>query len=584
MKNPDSSGLGKPVSSLEYLEQPCEDGIKQEQSNVPDCHPDTESLTPTKSIKTRKAKTTTSKSKSSCTPGSPATNKKTTLKDKKPTLKKNTVKKEKKIVSPTFTILHPDSISKGEALSRFWIQSKKEKYEQLSWLPKIDWQGLDSNSSNGYAVNTAQKSWFSITTVQHQPKNLEQTSSPSFKFTVANGTAVGDTIPKKLKKTLKLRLYPTKAQKQILDKWASGSRYTYNKTLATLNNPRDKCRNWMKLRNRYVTLKRNNKYINTFFNNKKWLLDTPKSVRLSAVKEVIKNRKACFTKKKKGNINTFFLRFKSRKKELKEGWSIGIEKNNVFKEDNKLSIFPDFLGDIKYGRTKQLHKLIPGDKPAADPRIQKDAFGDYYMNVVLEVNIKKPPKVHTNVRSYDPGCKIYLAGYSPCGKADIIGKGCDDKVLEFLYELDDLYSLKSSSGSDPGLNKKIIQVRKRLFNYKKELRHQVNNFVVKSSTLILYPKLDTQKLTLKETRQLRTKTVRQMLNLGHCTAYEQLKFKCLEHGCKLLTVSEAYTTKTCPCCGELQACNNDRIYKCPCGYKAERDLNGAQNILLRSIR
>ena len=28
---------------------------------------------------------------------------------------------------------------------------------------------------------------------------------------------------------------------------------------------------------------------------------------------------------------------------------------------------------------------------------------------------------------------------------------------------------------------------------------------------------------------------------------------------------------------------NERIYNCICGYKAERDINGAQNILLRSL-
>ena len=527
---------------------------------------------------------------SSCTRECQVTNKKMTSKDKKSTcktgIKKQTIKKKAK--SSTFTISHPDSISKERALSEFWMQSKVEEYKQLSWLPKIDWQGLDSNSSSGYVVSTERKSWFSMTSIRHQPKNSEQTSSPSFKFTVANGTGdEGTKIPSKIKKSWKLRLFPTKQQKMILEKWAGCSRFTYNNTLACLNNRKDKCRRWMNLRNRFVTAKSRKKKVNTFFNNKKWLLDCPKSIRLSAVKEATKNRKTCFTNLSRGNIGKFWIQYKSKKKEKLSGWSIGVEKNNVFKTADKLEIFPKILGDVLYGRKKQLHKLIQCKHPAADPRIQKDRFGDYYLIVVVEVKTKQPPIVHKSAKSYDPGCNIYATRYDPTGQVDMIGKGCNDTILEMLYHLDDLISLKDHSdgiGIDSKeLRKKIIRVRKKIYYYKKELHHQVNNLVVKGSTLILYPKLDTLKLTLKENRQLRTKTVRQMLSLGHCEAYEQLKIKCFEHGCELLDVSEAYTTMTCPCCGSLSKCNNARIFNCKCGFKAERDMNGSENILIRSL-
>ena len=190
------------------------------------------------------------------------------------------------------------------------------------------------------------------------------------------------------------------------------------------------------------------------------------------------------------------------------------------------------------------------------------------------------------MRSYDPGVNIYATGYDPSGSASIIGKGCNDVLLTMLEQLDNLYSEKSTAterNAFRSVQRKIIKLRKKVHYYKKELHHQVNNIIATSSSLVLYPKLDTQKLSMTERRVLRTKTVRQMLNLGHCTAYEHLKQKCVEHGTVLLTVSEAYTTKTCPCCGELNVCNNNRVFNCSCGYTAERDLNGAQNILLRSL-
>ncbi len=567
----------------ESLIQHYEDGQRMEQSHQQDCHQVIESSIFQGSQKTKRMKNV--KRKSSSIQGSQVTNKKTISKDRSNTFKTNSSKQTKNKNSNMFSILHPDSISKEKGLSEFWTQSKMEKYKELSWLQEIDWQGLDSTSSNGYVVNTEQKSWFSMTKIQRQPKNSEKTFCPSSKFIVINGTEVEDTKkPTKLKKTLKLRLFPTKSQKEILNRWAGCARYTYNKTLATIKKPNNTLKNWMHLRNRYVTSKSKNS-INSFFNNKRWLLDTPKSVRLSAVQEVTRNLKSCFTNRRNGNIETFVMNFKSKRKEQKDGWSIGIEKNNVVKKGDMLAIFPKYLGNMKYGRKKQLHKLISGSKPCYDPRIQRDKFGDYYLLVVMEVSVKQIPKIHNSVASYDPGSVVYLSGYKPSGEAYLIGKGCDEKLLSLLEELDNLMSLrgKTKGHSQEVVKRKIIRLRKKIHNLKAELHNQVNNIVAKNSSLILYPKLDTQKLTLKERRQLKTKTVRQMLNLGHCTAYEKLKNKCLEHGSHLLTVSEAFTTKTCSCCGKLNNCDNNRIFRCSCGFKAERDINGGLNILLRSI-
>lgn len=529
-------------------------------------------------ITTKKPK----KMKSSSTAECQVIDKKTTLSAKKRSSKRSS-KKIQDVDPLTFTISHPDSISKEEALSRFWKQSNKEKYGQLSWLPKIDWQGLGSTSSNGYVVSTEQKSLLSITKIQHLPKSSEKTCCQSFKFIVANGTEVDDT--KKLKKTLKLRLYPTKEQKILLNKWAGGFRYTYNATLASLKNPRDKCRSWMNLRNRFVTAKGNN-----YFNNKPWLLSIPKSIRQGAVKEAHTNFKTCFKNLTLGNISKFFMTFKSKKKEKENGYCYGIEKNNVMKKGNQLFIFPKMLGAIKYGSTKQLHKLIPKLKPDADPRIQKDRFGDYFLLLTIDKKPKQVPKVHTKVKSGDPGVNIFLTTYNPQGEAEFIGKGFNETLLSLLESLDILISQRDTLKNDPrrkreckALERRCIRLRKEIYYQKKELHNQVNNHVATSASLILYPKLDSQKLTLKERRTLRTKVVRQLLNLGHCTAFEKLKYKCMEHGTELLQVSEAYTTKTCPCCGELNACTHERIYRCGCGFKAERDLNGAENILLRSI-
>lgn len=622
-KEENTSSLLKHVLSLECQSQQCEDG-QHNQELSGSFHQQEDVLSCCKKKQRRQQK----KSVLHSTPEFQVTNNEMISIDKENTSSDNALPTSPNSKVSIIKILHPDSTSKEKDLLPFWIESKKDVYKQLSWLQKIDWQGSDTNSSSGYVASTERKSWFWTTTITHLPKNSEKTCCPLFKFTVANGMD-GEDIPKKRKtvankskkdvsklkvkktikkglknksstapkeekeknvivKCMKLRLYPNKQQKEMLNKWAGCSRFTYNKVLQTLNQPRNTLRNWMVLRNRYVTARTRNATINTYFHDKPWLLDTPKSIRLEAVKECCKNRKACFSNIMNGNVKSFFMEYKSKRKEQKKGWTIGIEKNNVIRENDQLFIFPSTFGEIRYASTKQLHKLINGKHPSCDPKIQKDRYGDYYMLLPLKVKISKPCiKEHNNVVSVDRGVKIFATLYDPKGVGCFYGKNIDVQFLSMLEALDDMISERDRFDGPKQEKKKmdgkIKNLRKRIMNCKKELHHQFNNFITKNYTLIICPKLDTQKLSLKERRTLRTKTVRSMLNLGHCGQHEKLIHKCKERNVEMISPSEAYTSKTCPMCGQRKDCTSNRMKVCDCGYKAERDLNGALNILLRSI-
>ena len=59
---------------------------------------------------------------------------------------------------------------------------------------------------------------------------------------------------------------------------------------------------------------------------------------------------------------------------------------------------------------------------------------------------------------------------------------------------------------------------------------------------------------------------------------QYIVYKARLAGIKLIFVNPANTSKTCPCCGKLNAINN-RNYECECGYKSHRDRVGAYNIM-----
>jgi transposase len=396
-----------------------------------------------------------------------------------------------------------------------------------------------------------------------------------------------------------LKLNPTTEQKQLLEEMAGCYRYTFNKTIALYTAKNSFYKNEYKIRDRIVTTKNNN-----FFNNKPWLNKCPKSMRQDAVKTAIANMKACFANLRNGNIKHFTAPFKRKKTEMLNGWSIGMDKAAVQKNNNNLHIYKTILGEMKYYNTKQLHKLLPGKNPTMDPKIQKDRFGDYYLiltrnvekkarkeqDVKLILNVGDDGKISAQITTYtsaalDPGVRKTLVSYSPEREESfMIGKGQATTLVSQMIIYD---KLLSHADKNHKLTKQakhqMIKIRKRIFNLKKEFRDQTASFLAQRYNTLLVPKLETQNMAQKANRRLTTKTVRSMLILGHYELFKTIERKCQEYGTIFLHVKEHYTSQTCPHCGTTQKCNE--TYKCKtCGFICDRDILGAANNYLKAVR
>lgn len=347
-----------------------------------------------------------------------------------------------------------------------------------------------------------------------------------------------------------------------------------------LTNPKNtSIRKEYRVRDRFATLKKQKtKKLNSFFNNRPWLKACPNTVRQGAVKQAIENLKSCYSNLKAKNITHFSAPFKTKKKERLRGWSISVEKRYIQKEGDKLFIAKRDLGEMRYYGTKQLHKLMPGNKPGLDCRIQKTAFGEYFLLLPYVIAPKTPPIISNNPVSVDPGVRKFLTTYAPNSQESfLIGNRWTNKVMGNLLELDSLLSNRKDN------IEKIQRLRKRIFYLKQEMRNQCANFLSKRYDLVLMPHLDTKKLTMKTSRRLRTKTARAMLSAGHGGFFKFLKEKCWENGAQFMEVREDYTSQTCPCCGALSKCGE--VYNCKnCGFSHDRDIVGALNILLKAVR
>lgn len=529
-----------------------------------------------------------------CTQESVVASNPTIYKDKKISYEKIYLKNCLPTSSKKLETSDQASTSKEKVLRPFWNKSFSDLYEQLSWLPETDCVVSGSNSSNGCVNNTVPISWFSTTKIQPLNKNLEKISCPSSKFIVADG--MENDVIKTTSKCLKLRLRPNKEQKKTLEKWAHASRYTYNATIAALNNPKIpwKSKNKYKLRNRFVTSKTRKKVINNYFNNKSWLLTCPKAIRKGAVDDATAACKAAFTNLKHGNIKCFNLRYRTRKSHDRVGWSMYLEKTNVYKRDDKLVIFANELGEMKYCSTKQLHRIVCGKEkrlknsvqihPTADCRLQKDAFGDYYLNVPITITKREPKQ--RGIAAIDPGVRKFVTTYSPDKQESwMFGIKFMETLWPLLYRYDKLCSeISQSSGTVKcAKEKETKRIRKRIHNLKKELMFQTANCLVSNYDTLLVPKLDTLNI-ISSPRGLKNKAVRRaMQNAGHCQLYQHLKAKCEENGVRFIHVTEEYTSQTCHKCGSLRKTSSETKHCYQCGYIGDRDLIAALNILLKAI-
>lgn len=367
----------------------------------------------------------------------------------------------------------------------------------------------------------------------------------------------------------KIKLNPTREQKLLLNKFADAARFTYNETVAKVNGGEKA--NKMQLRNQLVTEKDN-----PFFEDKRWLLETPKVMRQQAVFEAVKNFKAAFTNKKQGHIERFSMGFKSKRKS-NGCYVLGLEKNMRVK-DGKLHILPSILGHMRH-----FEKLPFQEVPECDSYIRKDAMKNFWLMVPFKKVIEPRGFDSRPVVSIDPGVRNFLTCYSTSGQGFCLGKDMVVKLMAILRHIDSVDSALSKShhwAKRRALRRLKLKLYQRYKNVRDEFHWKLSTFLAESHGAILLPHLETQALAPKS----RTKTNREMQASSHWLFLQRLKEKCIEKESVFVEAQEHYTSKTCGRCGALNhALGASSVFTCPCGNVCHRDLHAARNILLKHL-
>ena len=310
-------------------------------------------------------------------------------------------------------------------------------------------------------------------------------------------------------------------------------------------------------------------------NINEWELNTPKDTRAGAVDDVCKAYTTAFTNLKKGNIKFFNMNY--RKKDANNS-SILISKQTIKIENNKIKLpKSSFEKDdcyIKIGnKTLKKNKNIIIEK---DCRLVKQK-GEYYLFVpilVKQKELKKP----VNYCGIDPGVRTFMTCFGNNGCIEYKhNKLLLDKLNKKLNYLKNLRSLIIHN-KRLSLNK--IEAKKS--NIINELHWKTINSILSSNDVILYGDIKSHNIVKKSKN---SKLNQDFNDMKFYSFKQRLLYKSICYNKLVIPVNEAYTTKTCSCCGTIN--NNvgsSEIFNCTnCNKSVGRDVNAAKNILLKGI-
>lgn len=351
--------------------------------------------------------------------------------------------------------------------------------------------------------------------------------------------------------TVKVRLYPTIKQKELLDRHFDAYRFCYNLCLEY------KSFMWK----HYKIAKTGYDMQSELFKIRKetdWLRKCKAECLRDAALNVDKSFKKFFN-------GTGYPKFKTRKREQSffAYQSIYCKNSRVY-----------FYGSrIRY-RTSRVYSANLESEKIKQVVFKRDLGGDYWACVLIDVErISKYPK-NENAIGIDLGIKSLAV----TSEGDIIDN--NKYLISSHFKLRKLQR-KFAKTSDGGQNreklrKRVAKVYRKAIRQKEFYYHQVTNKLIRENQTIVVEKL------MIVNMMKNTSLARNISDVSWSMFGNILKRKAIYHDREIITISQWFpSSKTCSSCGNIKdkLLLKDRVYQCECcGLSIDRDLNAAINI------
>ena len=379
-------------------------------------------------------------------------------------------------------------------------------------------------------------------------------------------------------KSFKTEIKPTQEQIVKINKTIGTCRYLYNFYLAHNKELYDKGEKFMSAKSFSVWL--NNEYIPDN-QDKSWI----KEVSSKAAKQSLENANRAFSRFFKGQSG--FPRFKKKSNQDVKMYFVKTDAKAVIRCERHRIKIPT-LGWVRLKEkgyiptTKQGYVIKSGTVSCK--------AGRYYVSVLIDVPDTEKIRLNDFGLGIDLGVKEFAVISNGVIKKNI-NKTAKLKKLEkklkrnqrcLSRKYEDLKKRNNKMKGEAtrqNIQKQVLKVQK--------LHHRIDNIRTDyiNKTIAEIVKTKPSYIAIED---LNVKGMMKNRHLSKAVAsqkfYEfrtKLEKQCKESGIELRVVDRFYpSSKLCHCCGFIKKDLklSDRIYKCDCGYKCDRDFNASLNL------
>lgn len=379
-------------------------------------------------------------------------------------------------------------------------------------------------------------------------------------------------------KAYKYRLYPNKAQKELIDKTFGCCRFVYNFARGQQKKEEDM---WSKVKDMQQQGYPFQDYKSKFFNkvenvnavkelkkNYVWLSE----VDSIALQSSIENLASAYDKyyKKQGGKPIF----KSKKKNDVTSYTTKCVNNNI-------RIIGNYIKVPKLNVVK-VKAHISFSVKIKKATISKTSANKYYVSLTVDTNDIVPlEKTNKNV-----GVDLGITDFAILSNGiKIPNNHFMEKQLKKLDKAGKQLSRKTIGSSNFAKAKlKVAKIHEKISNQRKDFLNKITYNLVKQFDVVCIEDLDVS--ALKE-----TDTSKRNMRVSDVSWHEfkrQLTYKCKWYG-KRLSITDRYfaSSQICSCCVKRDKKKDVSIREwiCPnCGAKLDRDINASINILKEGLR